>query len=72
MGFSVAELGNTDGTVTLQTTGVQLYDPTNGLVTMTITTPKKGHLPIGGSHGNREEAGLRRSRSCRVARSGAR
>ena len=42
MGFSVAELGNTDGIVTLQITGVQLYDPTNGLVTMTITTPQTG------------------------------
>jgi hypothetical protein len=35
MGFNVAELGNTDGIVTLQITGVQLYDPTNGMVTMT-------------------------------------
>ena len=42
MGFAVAELGNTDGIVTLQVTGVQLYDPTNGLVTMTITTPQQG------------------------------
>ena len=42
MGFSVAELSNTDGIVTLQITGVQLYDPTNGLVTVTITTPQAG------------------------------
>ena len=42
MGFNVAELGNTDGIVTLQITGVQLYDPTNGMVTMTITTPLQG------------------------------
>ena len=42
MGFSVAELGNTDGIVTLQITGVQLYDATNGLVTMTIITPITG------------------------------
>jgi hypothetical protein len=42
MGFNVAELGNTDGIVTLQITGVQLYYPTNGLVTMTITTPQTG------------------------------
>ena len=42
MGFSVAELSNTEGIVTLQITGVQLYDPTNGLVTMTITTPQAG------------------------------
>jgi hypothetical protein len=42
MGFSVAELSNTDGIVTLQITGVQLYDPTNGLVTMTIVTPQTG------------------------------
>jgi hypothetical protein len=43
--------------VTLQITGVQFYDPTNGLVTMTITTPQ-GHLPIGGLNGNRKESGL--------------
>jgi len=42
MGFNVAELGNTDGIVMLQITGVQLYDPTNGMVTMTITTPLQG------------------------------
>jgi hypothetical protein len=42
LGFNVAELGNTDGIVTLQITGVQLYDPTNGMVTMTITTPLQG------------------------------
>ena len=42
MAFAVAELGNTDGIVTLQVTGVQLYDPTNGLVTMSITTPTQG------------------------------
>ena len=42
MGFNVAELGNTDGIVTLQITGIQLYDPTNGLVTMTIITPHGG------------------------------
>jgi hypothetical protein len=28
--------------VTLQITGVQLYDPANGMVTMTITTPLQG------------------------------
>ena len=42
MGFNVAELSNTDGIVTLQITGVQLYDPTNGLVTMTVVTPQTG------------------------------
>ncbi|HLM98196.1 MAG TPA: hypothetical protein VK335_02880 [Bryobacteraceae bacterium] len=42
MGFNVAELSNTDGIVTLQITGVQLFDPTNGLVTMTIITPQTG------------------------------
>jgi hypothetical protein len=42
IGFAVAELSNTDGIVTLQITGVQLYDPTNGLVTLTITTPQNG------------------------------
>jgi hypothetical protein len=42
MGFSVAELGNTDGIVTLQITGIQLYDATNGLVTMSVTTPIGG------------------------------
>ncbi len=42
MGFNVAELSNTDEIVTLQITGVQLYDPTNGMVTMTITTPLQG------------------------------
>jgi hypothetical protein len=39
MGFEVAELSNTDGIVTLQVTGVQLYDATNGLVTVTVKTP---------------------------------
>ena len=40
MGFSVVELGNTDGIVTLQVTGVQLYDATNGLLTVTAITPQ--------------------------------
>jgi hypothetical protein len=40
MGFSVVELGNTDGIATLQITGVQLYDATNGLVTITVITPQ--------------------------------
>jgi hypothetical protein len=40
MGFNVVELSNTDGIATMQVTGVQLYDPTNGLVTMSITTPQ--------------------------------
>src|SRR5208283_239959 len=42
MGFNVVELSNTDGIATLQVTGIQLYDPTNGLVTMSITTPQNG------------------------------
>jgi predicted RecB family endonuclease len=42
LGFNVVELGNTDGIATLQVTGVQLYDATNGLVTMSITTPQNG------------------------------
>ena len=42
MGFNVVELGNTDGIATLQITGVQLYDATNGLVTVTVTTPQNG------------------------------
>jgi hypothetical protein len=42
MGFNVAELSNTDGIATLQVTGVQLYAPTNGLVTVAITTPQGG------------------------------
>jgi hypothetical protein len=42
MAFSTAELGNTDGIVTLAVTGTQLYDPTNGLVTFTIKTPQAG------------------------------
>jgi hypothetical protein len=41
-GFQVAELGNTDGIVTLQITGEQLYNSTNGLVTITIVTPQAG------------------------------
>jgi len=41
-GFQVAELGNTDGIVTLAVTGEQLYNPTNGLVTFTILTPQAG------------------------------
>jgi predicted RecB family endonuclease len=40
MGFNVVELSNTDGIATLQITGVQLYDATNGLVTMTVVTPQ--------------------------------
>jgi len=40
MGFNVVELSNTDGIVTMQITGVQLYDATNGLVTFTIITPQ--------------------------------
>jgi hypothetical protein len=42
MGFNVVELSNTDGIATMQVTGIQLYDPTNGLVTMSITTPQAG------------------------------
>jgi len=42
MGFNVVELSNTDGIATLQVTGVQLYDATNGLVTMSIVTPQAG------------------------------
>ena len=42
MGFSVAELSNTDGIVTLQLTSVQLYDATNGLLSTTIVTPQNG------------------------------
>jgi len=42
MGFNVAELSNTDGIVTLLITDVQLFDLTNGLVTMTVTTPQVG------------------------------
>jgi hypothetical protein len=33
-------LGNTDCIATLQITGVQLYDDTNGLVTVTVITPQ--------------------------------
>lgn len=40
MGFQVAELGSSDGIVTLAITGSQLYDPTNGLVTVTVVTPQ--------------------------------
>ena len=29
---------------------VQLYDPTNGMVTMTVTTPLQGICPIGDSN----------------------
>jgi hypothetical protein len=42
MGFNVVELSNTDGIATLQVTGIQLYDPTNGMVTMSVTTPQGG------------------------------
>jgi len=38
----VVELSNTDGIATLQITGVQLYDPTNGLFTVSVTTPQAG------------------------------
>jgi hypothetical protein len=40
MGFNVVELSNTDGIATMQVTGVQLYNATNGLVTVTVTTPQ--------------------------------
>jgi hypothetical protein len=42
MGFNVVELSNTDGIATLQITGVQLYDSTNGLLTVTVVTPQNG------------------------------
>jgi hypothetical protein len=42
MGFNVVELSNTDGIATLQVTGVQLYNATNGLVTMSVTSPQGG------------------------------
>ena len=41
-GFQVAELGNTDGIVTLAVTGEQLYNPTNGMVTVTTVAPQGG------------------------------
>jgi hypothetical protein len=43
MGFSVAELGNTDGIVTLQITGVQLYD-----ATLTATVGSTARISLGG------------------------
>ena len=42
MGFAVVEIGNTDGIATLQVTGTQLYDATNGLLTVSVTTPQGG------------------------------
>lgn len=42
MGFSVAELSNTDGIVTLQVSGIQMYNSSTGLVTMTTVTPQGG------------------------------
>jgi hypothetical protein len=42
MGFAAAELSNTDGIATIQVTGTQLYDPTNGLLTVSVTTPQSG------------------------------
>jgi hypothetical protein len=42
LSYSTAELSNTDGIVTLQITGDPLFDATNGLVTVTVTTPQAG------------------------------
>jgi hypothetical protein len=42
IGFEVAELSNTDGIVTLQITAAQMYDATNGLLTVTTTPPQAG------------------------------
>ena len=74
MGFNVAELGNTDGIVTLQITGVQLYDPTNGMVTM--TSPRRYRASANRSlewKPKRKRASMRRSRSwCRSFRAARR
>ena len=59
MGFSVAELGNTDGIVTLQITGVQLYRRHQRAGDDDDRHAANGHLPIGGLNGNRKESGLR-------------
>ncbi len=42
LGFSVAELGETDGIVTVQITGLPMYDVTNGVVSAVVTTPEDG------------------------------
>jgi phage terminase large subunit-like protein len=42
LGFSVAELGETDGIVTVQITGLPMYDETNGVVSAVVTTPEDG------------------------------
>ncbi len=42
LGFSVAELGETDGIVTVQVTGLPMYDATNGVVSAVVTTPTDG------------------------------
>ena len=42
MGFSVAELGETDGIVTVQVTGLPMYHDTNGVVSAVIVTPVDG------------------------------
>jgi len=39
MGFSVADLGETDGIVTVAVTGQPMYDETNGLLTAEVVTP---------------------------------
>ncbi len=42
MGFSVAELGEADGIVTVQVTGLPMYDDTNGIVSVEVVTPVDG------------------------------
>ena len=42
LGFSVAELGETDGIVTVQITGLPMYHSTNGVVSAVVTTPEDG------------------------------
>jgi len=39
MGFSVADLGETEGIVTVAVTGQPMYDETNGLLTAEVVTP---------------------------------
>jgi hypothetical protein len=42
LAFSVAEVGDTDGIVTVSVTGRPEYDATNGVVSAVVVTPVDG------------------------------
>ncbi|MGQ9686625.1 MAG: hypothetical protein ACUVT2_10025 [Thiobacillaceae bacterium] len=42
LGFAVAEVGETDGIVTVEVTGQPMYDDTNGILSVEVVTPVDG------------------------------